>query len=82
VLGSAIGIKILSGLPLYAGALITMADTFTFLFIHVFGVRKLEFFFAFLIMIMAACFYSNMFIVLPPAASVFSGFIPYIPPGA
>jgi natural resistance-associated macrophage protein len=43
----------LAGIPLWGGALITMADTFTFLFIHVFGVRKLEFFFAFLIGIMA-----------------------------
>ena len=59
-----------------------MADTFTFLFIHVFGVQKLEAFFAFLVTIMAVCFYTNMFVVLPPASGVFSGFIPYIPPGA
>jgi natural resistance-associated macrophage protein len=82
VLGSAIALKILCGLPLWIGALVTMVDTFTFLFIHVFGVRKLEFFFAVLIAIMAACFYANMFIVLPPASDVLSGFLPYIPAGA
>jgi len=82
VLGSAIAIKIITGIPLYAGALITMADTFTFLFIQVYGVRKLEGLFAFLVTVMAVCFYTNMFIVLPPAADVFSGFIPYIPSGA
>jgi Mn2+/Fe2+ NRAMP family transporter len=82
VLGSAIALKIICGIPLYAGALITMADTFTFLFIHIYGVRKLEFFFAFLICVMAACFYLNMFIVLPAAEDVFGGFIPYIPAGA
>jgi len=74
--------KILFGIPLYAGAIITMFDTFTFLFIHVFGVRKLEAFFAFLVAVMAICFYINMFIVLPPAADVFLGFVPYVPPGA
>jgi len=82
VLGSAIALKIIFGIPLYAGAIITMVDTFTFLFIHVFGVRKLEAFFAFLVAVMAICFYINMFVVMPPASGVLSGFIPYIPEGA
>jgi natural resistance-associated macrophage protein len=54
VVGTAIAIKLLTGLPLYAGVLITAADTFTFLLIHYFGVRKLEAFFALLISIMAS----------------------------
>ena len=32
-------------------------DTFTFLGLHYFGVKKLEYFFAFLISIMLVCFY-------------------------
>lgn len=39
--------------------LITGADTFTFLALHYFGIRKLEAFFATLIAIMCACFFVN-----------------------
>ena len=35
ILGSALAFQILFGLPLWAGVLITAADTFTFLFLHV-----------------------------------------------
>ena len=56
VMGSAIALKILFGIPLFAGCLITFVDTFTFMFIHMCGVRRLEFFFAFLVGVMAVCF--------------------------
>jgi uncharacterized membrane protein YkvI len=52
VIGSAIAFKLLFNLPLWAGALITAADTFTFLTLHAFGIRKLEAFFAVLIFTM------------------------------
>ena len=61
VLGSATALNILFGLPLWAGAVITILDSFLFLFIHYFGVKKLEFFFAFLVLIMTLCFCANMF---------------------
>jgi NRAMP (natural resistance-associated macrophage protein)-like metal ion transporter len=53
-LGSAIAFYILSGgrIPLYAGVLITAADTFSFLFLESYGLRKLEAFFGSLIAIM------------------------------
>jgi natural resistance-associated macrophage protein len=56
VIGSAIAMKILFGLPLWAGVLITACDTFTFLFLNYFGIRKLEALFAFLITVMASTF--------------------------
>jgi len=56
VVGSAVALNILFGLPLYGGVLITACDTFTFMLIHFFGVRKLEAFFGLLISIMAMCF--------------------------
>ena len=59
VLGSAIALQLLFGLPLWAGCLITGLDTFTFLFIHAYGVRKLEAFFASLIFTMMVCFFVN-----------------------
>jgi NRAMP (natural resistance-associated macrophage protein)-like metal ion transporter len=59
--GSAIALKILFGLPIWAGAVITIFDSLLFLFIHYYGVRKLEGFFLFLILVMAFCFGVNMF---------------------
>jgi len=43
-------------IPLWGGVLITVVDTFTFLFLDKYGLRKLEFFFGFLITIMAVTF--------------------------
>ena len=56
VVGSAIALNILFGIPLYAGVLITAADTFTFLFLHYYGVRKLEAVFGVCVMVMVGCF--------------------------
>ncbi|EAW58165.1 solute carrier family 11 (proton-coupled divalent metal ion transporters), member 2, isoform CRA_g [Homo sapiens] len=58
VIGSAIAINLLSvgRIPLWGGVLITIADTFVFLFLDKYGLRKLEAFFGFLITIMALTF--------------------------
>lgn len=58
VIGTAIAIYLLSNktIPLWAGTLITIVDTFTFLFLDKYGLRKLEFFFGLLITIMAVTF--------------------------
>ena len=42
VLGMAIGIHLLTGLPLLTGTVITVLDTFLFLFLQRFGIRKME----------------------------------------
>lgn len=58
VIGSAIAIYILSGhkIPLYGGVLITGADTFTFLLLERYGLRKLEALFAVLVTTLAITF--------------------------
>lgn len=58
VIGTAIAIYLLSSktIPLWAGTLITIVDTFTFLFLDKYGLRKLEFFFGLLITVMAVTF--------------------------
>ncbi|KAI3440380.1 uncharacterized protein J3R85_003722 [Psidium guajava] len=58
VIGSAIGIQVLSRgvLPLWAGVIITASDCFMFLFLENYGVRKLEAVFAVLISTMALTF--------------------------
>ncbi|CAM9921466.1 unnamed protein product, partial [Pylaiella littoralis] len=74
VLGSAIGLQILFGIPLWVGCLLTALDTFTFLFIHVFGVRKLEALFMLLVSVMTVAFFVDFFISPPSAADVAEGF--------
>ena len=70
VIGSAIAIRLLFGLPLWAGVLITAGDTFTFLFLHAFGVRKLEAFFAALITCMCVCFFIDFGMDSPSGAGI------------
>ena len=60
-------------IPLWAGTLITIADTFTFLFLDKYGLRKLEFFFATLIGIMAFSFGFTFFTSPPEAGEFFTG---------
>uniref|UniRef100_A0A8C7CP23 Natural resistance-associated macrophage protein 2 n=1 Tax=Oncorhynchus kisutch TaxID=8019 RepID=A0A8C7CP23_ONCKI len=58
VIGCAIAFNLLSvgRIPLWGGVLITIIDTFVFLFLDKYGLRKLEAFFGFLITIMAVSF--------------------------
>jgi len=75
VIGTSIAIYLLSDqkVKLYWGCIITMLDTFTFLFLDSYGRRKLEFFFAFLIMSMAVSFGINYFVDVPDQAAVARG---------
>lgn len=76
ILGSALALQLLFNLPIWAGVLITAADTFIFLFLPVFGIRKLEAFFGALISVMLVCFFVEFGMVQPEASSVFRGFVP------
>uniref|UniRef100_A0A8C8E5W8 Solute carrier family 11 member 2 n=1 Tax=Otus sunia TaxID=257818 RepID=A0A8C8E5W8_9STRI len=80
VIGSAIAINLLSvgRVPLWGGVLITIADTFVFLFLDKYGLRKLEAFFGFLITIMALTFGYEYITVKPNQEKLLKGlFIPY-----
>ncbi|GFU00299.1 natural resistance-associated macrophage protein 2 [Nephila pilipes] len=80
VIGTAIAFYLLSfkKIPLYAGVLITIADTFTFLLLDKYGLRKLEAFFAFLISVMAITFGYEYFSAIPPQGDVIEGlFVPW-----
>ncbi|XP_053156188.1 natural resistance-associated macrophage protein 2 isoform X2 [Hemicordylus capensis] len=80
VIGSAIAINLLSvgRIPLWGGVLITIADTFVFLFLDKYGLRKLEAFFGFLITIMAVTFGYEYITVKPNQAELLKGmFTPY-----
>lgn len=75
VVGSAIAFKILFGFPLWVGALITACDTFTFLGLHAFGVRKLEAFIAVLIGTMCGCFWVTFVLSKPNVGKIFEGIV-------
>jgi manganese transport protein len=82
VLGMAIGLNLLFGLPLIWGVLITLLDTILLLYLQKLGMRKLEAFIISLIAIIGGCFLTEMIFAKPDLAHVAKGFVPYIPQGA
>uniref|UniRef100_A0A8C4IIT2 Solute carrier family 11 member 2 n=1 Tax=Dicentrarchus labrax TaxID=13489 RepID=A0A8C4IIT2_DICLA len=80
VIGCAIAFNLLSSgrIPLWAGVLITIIDTFVFLFLDKYGLRKLEAFFGVLITIMAITFGYEYVTVRPDQGELLKGmFVPY-----
>ncbi|XP_011329763.1 protein Malvolio isoform X1 [Ooceraea biroi] len=80
VIGTAIALYLLSNkaIPIWGGVLITVVDTFTFLFLDKYGLRKLELFFGLLISIMAFTFGYEYVVSDPPQIEVIRGmFIPW-----
>ncbi|XP_023142884.1 natural resistance-associated macrophage protein 2-like isoform X2 [Amphiprion ocellaris] len=80
VIGCAIALNLLSvgRIPLWAGVLITITDTFVFLFLDKYGLRKLEAFFGFLITVMAVSFGYEYVLVKPDQPQLLKGmFVPY-----
>ncbi|KAI8372138.1 natural resistance-associated macrophage protein-domain-containing protein [Blakeslea trispora] len=80
IIGTAIAIKIIFGIQLWVGVMITATDTFFFMWLQQFGVRKIEAFFISLIGIMIVCFWIEMFASHPSLSSILNGIlIPTIP---
>jgi len=79
VLGMAIGIQLLTGLPLIWGVCITVLDTFLLLWLQRLGIRKMEAFIITLVAIIAICFLVQMILAQPPLTEVAKGFIPGLP---
>jgi manganese transport protein len=83
VLGSAIGLQLLFGIPLLAGVVITAFDTLILLVLHSRGVRKMEAFIVALIATIGACLAVEVFLSRPAWGSIAAGFAPSLPgPGA
>ncbi|XP_069434440.1 natural resistance-associated macrophage protein 1 isoform X8 [Ovis canadensis] len=82
VIGTAIAFSLLSAgrIPLWGGVLITIVDTFFFLFLDNYGLRKLEAFFGFLITIMALTFGYEYVVARPAQGALLQGlFLPLCP---
>ncbi|XP_014481310.1 PREDICTED: protein Malvolio [Dinoponera quadriceps] len=80
VIGTAIALYLLSNkaIPIWGGVLITVVDTFTFLFLDKYGLRKLELFFGLLIAVMAVTFGYEYVYSKPPQLDVVRGmFVPW-----
>ncbi len=84
VLGTAIGINLLSGMflprpiPLEFAILITACDVFLLLAIQRFGIRKMEAFIVMLVSIIGLCFIVEIFLSKPHPTEIAKGFVPNI----
>jgi manganese transport protein len=76
VIGMAIGLKLLTGLPLIYGVVITLVDTFILLYLQKLGIRKMEAFIIGLIVVILGSFAVQLFLAKPPMAPLAKGFIP------
>ncbi len=76
VLGMAIGIQLLTGLPLVWGVSITVLDTFLLLYLQRLGMRKMEAFIITLVGIIGICFLIEIFLAAPKIGEIVTGFIP------
>jgi manganese transport protein len=82
VLGMAIGLQLLFGLPLAAGVAITVLDTFLLLALQSYGMRRMEVFILSLVLIIGIAFGIEMVLAKPVLADVALGFIPSMPNNA
>ena len=79
VLGMAIGINLLTGLPLVWGVTFTVLDTFLLLFLQKLGMRTMEAFIIALVAIVGLSFLVEIILAGPKIGEVASGLVPYIP---
>jgi manganese transport protein len=79
VLGMAIGLNLLTGLPLVWGVTFTVLDTFLLLFLQRLGIRTMEAFIIALVAIVGLSFLVEIILAKPDMGEVASGLVPYIP---
>jgi len=79
VLGSAIGLQLLFGIPLIYGVLVTALDTFLILFLHQAGIRKMEAFILVMVATIGGCFFVEIVVSRPDLPGIARGFIPGLP---
>ena len=76
VLGTAIALKLLFGLPLTWGVIVTALDVFLILALQRFGFRKLEAFIVALLVVIAGCFAFELFLARPDMGGILTGLVP------
>ncbi len=76
VLGTAIALQLLFGLPLIAGVCLTAFDVLLILALQRFGFRKLEAFIVALLVVIAGCFAYELAMAQPSVAAIMGGLVP------
>src|SRR5882724_10828656 len=76
VIGTAIALKLLFGIPLIGGALLAALDAFLLLLLMNKGFRFLEAFVIALLIVIAVCFAIQIAAAAPPVAAMLRGFMP------
>jgi manganese transport protein len=76
VLGMALGIYLLTGLPLIWGVGITVLDTFLLLWLQRYGIRKLEAFIIGLVVVIGVSFFIQVYWAAPNIGDMAKGLIP------
>src|SRR4051812_43182516 len=76
VIGAAIGLNLLFGIPLLAGVLLTSLDTLLLLWLSHLGIRVREGFVLALVCVFAICFGIEIFPAHPPFGEIATGLIP------
>jgi manganese transport protein len=79
VLGMAIGIQLLTDIPLIYAVMITVFDTFLLLLLQRLGMRKMEAFIIGLVAVIGLSFLTEIILAKPDLAEVATGFIPHLP---
>ena len=79
VLGTIIALKLLFGLPLLWGCLVTACDTLLLLWIQKLGIRKMEAFILGLVATIGGCFLIQIFLARPDPAAIVTGLWPTLP---
>jgi manganese transport protein len=81
VLGTIIALKLLFGLPMLWGCLVTAFDTFLLLWIQKLGIRKMEAVILALVATIGLCFLIQIVLARPNLSAVATGFWPRLPHG-
>lgn len=76
VLGMALGIQLLTGLPLVIGVSVTVLDTFLLFYLQKKGMRAMEAFIISLVLIIGLSFIIEIFMAKPHMGDVLKGFVP------
>lgn len=79
VLGTIIALKLLFGIPLLWGCLITAFDTFLLLLLQRLGMRAMEAVILMLVVTIGGCFLIQIGLAQPEASAVAAGLVPILP---
>ena len=79
VLGSAIGLQLLFGMPLLLAVFVTALDTFVLLLLHHRGVRLMEAFILTLVLTIGVCLAIEVFLSKPEWGAMAAGLAPSLP---